>query len=250
MPARGGVKRKPEGKGDSGRGRQRNGAGDAGSAPVGTATGKSSSANGQPNNAFTPPSNSGQAAVPARQFSLSTGKELARTAQTAAPPSVIEVGLVNGSVSDATGEHQSKTWFEACQRRGRMDNEDIMMKDISTYVRYELFPKLKFVMNNKQLSYSLESTSLCNRICMDMGMVDPKMAMLWWERYKDLVADVLNAKRADVTGALKRSFLSKFMGQFLVRNTQWTNILPVCLPKRRYFTGKRQRNGSMAWRTF
>jgi hypothetical protein len=39
--------------------------------------------------------------------------------------------------------------------------------------------------------------------------VDEKAAVSWWERYKDMIADVLNAKRADVTGAIKRAFLRK-----------------------------------------
>jgi hypothetical protein len=42
-----------------------------------------------------------------------------------------------------------------------------------------------------------------------MGLVDEKASVSWWERYKDMIADVLNAKRADATGALKRAFLRK-----------------------------------------
>lgn len=123
-------------------------------------------------------------------------------------PSLVTVQQPPGG-SEVNPEHESKTWFEACQRNGRMDNQAMLAKDISTYVRYELFPKLKFIMNSKQLNYSSEQTSICGLICTAMGLVDAKAAVSWWERYKDMIADVLNAKRADVTGALKRAFLRK-----------------------------------------
>jgi hypothetical protein len=42
-----------------------------------------------------------------------------------------------------------------------------------------------------------------------MGMLDPNTAVTWWETYKGMIADVLNAKRADVTGALKKVFVRK-----------------------------------------
>jgi hypothetical protein len=44
-----------------------------------------------------------------------------------------------------------------------------------------------------------------------MGMLDPTTAVLWWEYWKDVIADVLNAKRADVTGAIKKVFVRKLM---------------------------------------
>jgi hypothetical protein len=41
-------------------------------------------------------------------------------------------------------------------------------------------------------------------------MVEPTTAGAWWERYKGMMANVLNAKRADVTGTLKKAFLRKY----------------------------------------
>jgi hypothetical protein len=58
-------------------------------------------------------------------------------------------------------EHESKLWFEVCQRNGRMDNKDMLEKDISRYVRTELFPKLKFVMHKTQLVFSSDPVTLC-----------------------------------------------------------------------------------------
>ena len=85
-----------------------------------------------------------------------------------------------------------------------------MMADISNYVRNDLFPSLKFIMSDKQLQYSPDTSSLCTLICVAMGLHDPTAAVTWWERYKNMIAYVLNSKRADVTGALKRSFMRTY----------------------------------------
>jgi hypothetical protein len=155
----------------------------------------------------------GVAMVPQKQmFSLVSGMPN-RTQNLSHPPTLVEVGHSMTSVSDATGDEQNhpcKAWLEMCQLNGRMDNEAIMKKDLMEYVRYELFPKLKFFMGKTQLTYSPEPKSICGLICTKMGLIQPKAAVSWWERYKDMIADVLNAKRADVTGAIKREFMSKF----------------------------------------
>jgi hypothetical protein len=150
---------------------------------------------------------------PMQRFNLQTGAPLySQATSVSCLPSVVAVmpqSRPQSLVTEVNADHESKTWFEACQRNGRMDNETMLTKDISTYVRYELFPKLKFIMNSKQLNYSSEEKSICGLICTAMGLVDEKAAVSWWERYKDMIADVLNAKRADVTGAIKRAFLRK-----------------------------------------
>lgn len=142
----------------------------------------------------------------ARLFNLSTGVAVTTTP----PPSVVNVGSVTTSTTSFGDDHQSKFFFEACQRNGRMENEVILAKDTTAYVRYELFPRLKFIMGNSQLNYSPEKNTICGLICSDMGLVEPKAAVAWWEHYKDMIADVLNAKRADVTGSIKRAFIRKY----------------------------------------
>jgi hypothetical protein len=74
---------------------------------------------------------------------------------------------------------------------------------------FNLFPKSKFIMNNKQLNYSSEKDSICFKICRSMGLVEDMADVSWWERYKDMIADVLNPKRADVSGGLKHAFICK-----------------------------------------
>lgn len=158
----------------------------------------------------TPPSANASVPSQMQRFNIQTGvpSYSVSTNPASALPSVVTVQQPPGDAKK-NPVHESKTWFEACQRNGRMDNEAMLAKDISAYVRYELFPKLKFIMNSKQLNYSSETTSICGLICTAMGLVEEKAAVSWWERYKDMIADVLNAKRADVTGALKRAFLRK-----------------------------------------
>jgi hypothetical protein len=140
-------------------------------------------------------------------FNLQTGASIMQQSN---PPSVV-VAINNATLQNEVNvDHESKTWFEACQRNGRMDNEEMLTKDIGSYVRYELFPKLKFIMNSKQLNYSSDKSSICGLICHAMGLVDEKTSVSWWERYKHMIADVLNAKRADATGAMKRVFLRTY----------------------------------------
>jgi hypothetical protein len=115
----------------------------------------------------------------------------------------------NASVVTAQGDTNVKAWFEACQNSGRLNNTAMLHKDISSYVRYDLFPNLKFIMATTQMEYSNDKTTLCAIICSAMGMLDPSTAVPWWEPWKDMIADVLNAKRADVTGAIKKVFVRK-----------------------------------------
>jgi hypothetical protein len=121
-------------------------------------------------------------------------------------PSVVAVNA-GGSIGGSTGENQVKVWFEACQKNGCLNNKAMLVKDIITYAGHKLIPKLKFNMNNNQLKYSTDPKTLCALSCRDMRMLDPNTAVTWWESYKGMIADVMNAKHADVTGALKKAFV-------------------------------------------
>jgi hypothetical protein len=105
-------------------------------------------------------------AMPHKQmFSLVSGKPNSAHSSVQ-PPTLVEVGHSMASVSDASGDnHQCKTWLELCQLNGRMDNKAIMKKDLIDYVRYELFPKLKFFMGKTQLLYLPKPKSICGLIC-------------------------------------------------------------------------------------
>ena len=59
------------------------------------------------------------------------------------------------------------------------------------YVRTELFPKLKFIMDKRQLVYSGEKGTICAQICKDMSVKDSRAAD-WWETHKLLIMKTLN----------------------------------------------------------
>jgi hypothetical protein len=63
------------------------------------------------------------------------------------------VVAVNTTASMVTtqGETNVKAWFEACQNSGHLNNTAMLHKDISSYVRYDLFPNLKFMMAKTQM---------------------------------------------------------------------------------------------------
>jgi hypothetical protein len=122
--------------------------------------------------------------------------------------SSVEAGppLEQPQASDMLGNHPSKGWMEALQSQGQMDNDEIVKKDIIGFVRNDLFPKLKFIMGKQQLEYSPFENSICGKICAALGMKNAAAAVTCWERHKNMIADVLNAKKADVTGAIKKEF--------------------------------------------
>lgn len=128
------------------------------------------------------------------------------------PPAVATVNLTAAVVPEQGGLNV-KAWFEACQNSGRLNNTAMLHKDISSYVRYDLFPNLKFIMAKTQMEYSTDPTTLCAIICSAMGMKEPTTAVTWWEHWKNMIVDVLNAKRADVTGAIKKVFVRKSLHQ-------------------------------------
>jgi hypothetical protein len=95
------------------------------------------------------------------------------------------------------------------RRKGRGGGENSDISDLKTYVRTDLFRKLKFVMSDRQLVFSTATNSICYQICRDMGIREERSA-LWWEMYKTKMLSILNGKRADVTATVKRTFISKF----------------------------------------
>jgi hypothetical protein len=89
------------------------------------------------------------------------------------------------------------------------------------------YSKLKFIMATTQLEYSNGPTTLCAFICSSMGMLDTSTAMSWWEHWKNMIADVLNAKRDDVTGAIKKVFVCKYLHQVTTKiaSRNWMSLI-------------------------
>ena len=131
-------------------------------------------------------------------------------------------GMVNHSISRSVpvevqfdGDSRSletsiccADWFETCRKKNRLGNDSMHDVDLITYVRNELFPKLKFVMDARQLMFSSSNNTICYQICRDMKVKEIR-SVAWWELYKNKIVQTLNNKRADVTAAMKRVFMSK-----------------------------------------
>jgi hypothetical protein len=59
-----------------------------------------------------------------------------------------------------------------------------------------------------------------------MGLKEATAPVMWWEHYKNVIAYVLNAKRADVTGAVKRAFMRTYKCLFACIITQKNPNIP------------------------
>jgi hypothetical protein len=105
----------------------------------------------------------------------------------------------------------TQRWLVASQKSGRCANTEVLARDVANYVRYELFPKLKFITGEKQMMYSKDVNSFCAVISASFGLhnVDEEVAVRWWENHKKQIQSILNQKRADVTAGIKGAFWSK-----------------------------------------
>jgi hypothetical protein len=145
------------------------------------------------------------AAAALSQFSMRTGVPVAA----AATPlqMVVVTGARTPSVSNS--DYTTAELYEVLRQKGRMGDDDMLHQDLVMYVRNDLFPKLKFFMHKSQLLYSAVDDTICYQICADLGLSETR-ACSWWEKNKQKIAKTLNSKRADVTSAIKRVFMSKF----------------------------------------
>ena len=149
-------------------------------------------------------SNVGIASASRVTFSLLSGR--AQLTNEASVPGEVEVQKDNSSLE--TSSNSCGEWYETIRQHSKIGGEAILASDLIAYVRNDLFPKLKFFMDNRQLMFSNESNTICYQICKDMGLREEKKAQ-WWEMYKTKIVQTLNSKRADVTSAIKKLFMSK-----------------------------------------
>jgi hypothetical protein len=103
---------------------------------------------------------------------------------------------------------QSSEWYESIRLKGLRSKDSMQALDLVAYVRQDLFPKLKFIMDERQLLYTEDKKTICQKIMDDMGVIETRRQS-WWELYKNTILKRLNSKRADVTSAIKRRFVSK-----------------------------------------
>jgi hypothetical protein len=141
-----------------------------------------------------------------RPFSTKTGLSVSRSMD---GPLQMLVVTNEPTPSVGTSDVTSAELYELLRKKGRMGDDIMLHKDLVLYVRNDLFPKLKFIMDTRQLMFTTAVNSICYQICSELGFEGIKAAE-WWEKYKNKVAKTLNSKRADVTSAIKRVFISKY----------------------------------------
>jgi hypothetical protein len=169
-----------------------------------------------------PPVSSGLSETP-RVFSTRTGGTLTE------PPIPHVLVPHNTTPSVTTSEYTSAELYEVLRKKGRMGSESMLASDLVSFVRIDLFPKLKFFMDSRQLMFSTAKDSICYQICTDLGLTAMRAAA-WWELYKNKIVKTLNSKRADATSAIKRVFMSKFYcgARFAVLSPLLTNCAVGC----------------------
>jgi hypothetical protein len=126
-------------------------------------------------------------------------------------PAIVNVGETGSAASGlvpGSQQYGTREWYQLLQEKSSLGGVEQITIQLVTYVRNELFPKLKFFMNAKQLSFSAEKDSLCYHICQGMN-VNKDYAMDWWDEFKNKILATLNSKRADVTSCIKKAFMSK-----------------------------------------
>ena len=143
-------------------------------------------------------------------FSIKTGVPTNGAGPLPSNDGVLQMVVVtdNRTPSVSTGDSTSAEMYETLRKKGRMGNDNMLHQDLVRYVRCDLFPKLKFFMDNRQLHFSTAEDSLCYQIYSELGFGAVEAAV-WWEKYKNKIVKQLNSKRADVTSAMKRLFMSK-----------------------------------------
>ena len=94
-------------------------------------------------------------------------------------------------------------------KRATVDTMDATEIQVKTYVKYDLFPKRKFIINASELEYSQDENSIarqCLRACNMEGVVGEDK---WWEKWKRTVGKELNERRNHCQNYLKNEFMGK-----------------------------------------
>ena len=79
---------------------------------------------------------------------------------------------------------------------------------IKVYVREDLFPKRKFVINEADLDYSELPGSIA-RQCLEYCNMEGPCERQWWDTWKKLVKDELNTRRNHCQNYMKEAYMGK-----------------------------------------
>ena len=94
------------------------------------------------------------------------------------------------------------------QKRATVDTMNVSESYVKSYVKYDLFPKKKFIISAAELDYSHDPNSIarqCIRYCNMEGGGDDK----WWGKWRRQVNKELNERRNHCQNYLKNEFMGK-----------------------------------------
>ena len=81
---------------------------------------------------------------------------------------------------------------------------------MASYVKNQLFRKLKFITNDRFLSYSTKEESLCYYICQQCN-VPPASRETYWPKLKAMFKSMIKDQRTNATTSLKKVFMGKLL---------------------------------------
>ncbi len=80
---------------------------------------------------------------------------------------------------------------------------------INTVVSAEIFPKVKFVDRDSQLSYNTEKRSICQFVIAKCNLQEAVIKEMWWRSAQKYVGKTINRLRNDRNTAMKKAFLGE-----------------------------------------
>jgi len=86
---------------------------------------------------------------------------------------------------------------------------------LDDYVKNVIFHKVVFILSPELVSYSIAPWSLCQIVCDYLNIPSTEQARFWTFYSKFIVRNV-NWKRADVSNAMKKSYLGKCINFILI----------------------------------
>ena len=80
---------------------------------------------------------------------------------------------------------------------------------INTVVSAEIFPKVKFVDRDSQLSYNTEKRSICQFVIAKCNLQEAVIKEMWWRSAQKYVGKTINRLRNNRNTAMKKAFLGE-----------------------------------------
>jgi len=116
--------------------------------------------------------------------------------------SMIGMGVAGSSVADSDSSTSQK------KRRSTIHTTNSDKIHIQVYVRSDLWPKIKFILNESVLEYSQDKNSIC-RQCLKWVHQVGKGEYEFWHRWKGTVDQEIRDRRNHCQNAMKKEYMSE-----------------------------------------